>query len=235
MNSATLGADPLPGHTVAEATAELKAIAEKTLPPDVRVSDSAAVRAMEKSAIGMALVMLLAIVFIYLVLAAQFESFRDPAIILTIVPLAVCGAIVGLFLFDGSYNLYSVIGFVALVGLIAKHGILIVEFTNQLRDQGRDLHDALIEASALRLRPIVMTTSATVLGALPLAFATGAGAGGRSEIGIVIAVGMTFGTLVSLFVLPAVYSLMAARIRHPIIPVPDFALEDVEVRRHAAE
>ena len=133
---------------------------------------------MEQSAIGMALVMLLAIVFIYLVLSAQFESFRDPAIILAIVPLAICGAIVGLFLFEGSYNLYSVIGFVALVGLIAKHGILIVEFTNQLRDQGRDLHDALIEASALRLRPIVMTTTATVLGALPLALATGAGAGG---------------------------------------------------------
>lgn len=235
MNAATLGADPLPGHTVAEATAELKAIAQSVLPPDVRIDDSATVRAMEQSAMGMALVMLLAIVFIYLVLSAQFESFRDPAIILTIVPLAICGAIVGLFVFHGSYNLYSVIGFIALVGLIAKHGILIVEFTNQLRDQGRNLHDALIEASALRLRPIVMTTTATVLGALPLAFATGAGAGGRSAIGIVIAVGMSFGTLVSLFVLPAVYSLMAKKVRHPIIAVPDFALEDIAVSRHAAE
>lgn len=235
MNSATLGADPLPGHSVAEATAELKSIAESVLPPGVRISDSATVRAMEKSAIGMALVMVLALVFIYLVLSAQFESFRDPAIILTIVPMSICGAIVGLFVFNGSYNLYSVIGFVALVGLIAKHGILIVEFTNQLRDQGRDLHEALIEASALRLRPIVMTTTATVLGALPLAFATGAGAGGRSEIGIVIAVGMTFGTLVSLFILPAVYSLMAARNRHHIVPVPDFVLSDVTQSKHAAE
>ena len=235
MNSATLGADPLPGHSVAEATAELKSIADQVLPPGVRISDSATVRAMEKSAIGMALVMVLALVFIYLVLSAQFESFRDPAIILTIVPMSICGAIVGLFVFNGSYNLYSVIGFVALVGLIAKHGILIVEFTNQLRDQGRDLHEALIEASALRLRPIVMTTTATVLGALPLAFATGAGAGGRSEIGIVIAVGMTFGTLVSLFILPAVYSLMAARNRHHIVPVPDFVLSDVTQSKHAAE
>lgn len=235
MNSATLGADPLPGHTVAEATAELKEIAEQVLPASVRLSNSAALKALEQSAIGMALVMLLAIVFIYLVLSAQFESFRDPAIILTIVPLAICGAIVGLFAFDGSYNLYSVIGFVALVGLIAKHGILIVEFTNQLRDQGRDLHDALIEASALRLRPIVMTTTATVLGALPLALATGAGAGGRSQIGIVIAVGMTFGTLVSLFVLPAVYSLMAAQIRHPIIPEPDFATLHLGAGTHAAD
>nr|WP_294563441.1 efflux RND transporter permease subunit [uncultured Rhodopila sp.] len=235
MNSATLGADPLPGHSVAEATAELKAIAEQVLPPGIRITGSAAMQAMEQSAIGMALVMLLAIVFIYLVLSAQFESFRDPAIILTIVPLAICGAIVGLYIFDGSYNLYSVIGFVALVGLIAKHGILIVEFTNQLRDQGYNLHDALIEASALRLRPIVMTTTATVLGALPLAFATGAGAGGRSEIGIVIAVGMTFGTLVSLFILPAVYSLMAARVRRPIVPLPGFLLSDAPVSSHAAD
>ena len=128
--------------------------------------------------------------------------------------------LVGLFLFKGSYNLYSVIGFVALVGLIAKHGILIVEFTNRLREQGRDLHDALIEASALRLRPIVMTTTATVLGALPLVLATGSGAGGRAQIGIVIAVGMSFGTLVSLFVLPAVYSLAASRRRRAITPVP---------------
>jgi multidrug efflux pump len=235
MNSATLGADPLPGHSVAEATAELKAIAEQQLPPDIRVTASAALQAMEQSAIGMASVMLLAIVFIYLVLSAQFESFRDPAIILMIVPLAICGAIVGLYLFGGSYNLYSVIGFIALVGLIAKHGILIVEFTNQLRDRGYSLHDALIEASALRLRPIMMTTTATVLGALPLAFATGAGAGGRSEIGIVIAVGMTFGTLVSLFILPAVYSLMAARVRHPLVPVPDFMLSDESVDSHAAD
>lgn len=235
MNSATLGADPAPGHSVQEATAELKAIADRVLPSGIQISASAAVAAMEQSAIGMAVVMLLAVVFIYLVLSAQFESFRDPAIILAIVPLAICGAIIGLWLFDGSYNLYSVIGFIALVGLIAKHGILIVEFTNQLRDQGRDLHDALIEAATLRLRPIIMTTAATVLGALPLAFATGAGAGGRSQIGIVIAVGMTLGTLISLFVLPAIYSLMAARTRHAIIPVPDFALLDEAVGKHAAE
>jgi multidrug efflux pump len=235
MNSATLGADPAPGHSVQEATAELKQIAERVLPSGIQVSASAAVAAMEQSAIGMALVMLLAIIFIYLVLSAQFESFRDPGIILTIVPLAICGAILGLWVFNGSYNLYSVIGFVALVGLIAKHGILIVEFTNQLRDQGRDLHDALVEASTLRLRPIVMTTTATVLGALPLAFATGAGAGGRSQIGIVIAVGMMVGTLISLFVLPAVYSLMAARTRHAVIPVPDFAVLEEATAKHAAE
>ena len=132
-------------------------------------------------------------------------------------------AIVGLAAFGGSYNLYSVIGFVALVGLIAKHGILIVEFANQLRDKGQDRDAALVEAASLRLRPIVMTTVATVLGALPLAIATGSGAGGRSQIGIVITVGMTLGTLISLFVLPVVYSLMSSRSRRALVQVPSFA------------
>ncbi|MBN8925125.1 MAG: hypothetical protein BGO51_05710 [Rhodospirillales bacterium 69-11] len=235
LNSATLGADPVPGHSVQEATAELKEIAQSVLPPGVRITGSAAVKAMEQSAAGMGLVMLLAIVFIYLVLSAQFESFRDPVIILTIVPLTICGAIVGLFLFGGTYNLYSGIGFIALVGLIAKHGILIVEFTNQLRDQGMSLHDALVEAATLRFRPIIMTTIATVLGAIPLALATGAGAGGRSEIGIVLTAGMSFGTLVSLFILPAFYSLLAKRVRHPLVPVPDFLLTDATMGKHAAE
>jgi multidrug efflux pump len=223
LNTATLGADPKPGHSVAEATAELKQIADDVLPSTVHIAASATVKAMERTAAAMGLVMLLSIVFIYLVLSAQFESFRDPAIILVVVPLAVFGAILGLYVFGGSYNLYSVIGLVALVGLIAKHGILIVEFANQLRDAGKDFNDAILEAAAIRLRPIVMTTVATVLGAVPLAIATGSGAGGRSQIGIVITVGMTLGTLVSLFVLPVVYSLMSKRVRHGIAVVPGFA------------
>jgi multidrug efflux pump len=223
LNTATLGADPKPGHTVAEATAELKEIADSVLPSTVHIAASATVKAMERTGAAMGLVMLLSIIFIYLVLSAQFESFRDPAIILVVVPLTVFGAILGLYIFGGSYNLYSVIGLVALVGLIAKHGILIVEFANQLRDAGKDFNDAILDAAAIRLRPIVMTTVATVLGALPLALATGSGAGGRSQIGIVITVGMTLGTMVSLFVLPVVYSLMSRRVRHGIAVVPDFA------------
>lgn len=223
LNTATLGADPRPGHSVAEAAAELKRIAQSVLPTTVRIAESASARAMRRTGSDMALVMLMSIVFIYLVLSAQFESFRDAAIILIVVPLAICGAIVGLAAFGGSYNLYSVIGFVALVGLIAKHGILIVEFANQLRDKGEERDAALIEAASLRLRPIVMTTVATVLGALPLAIATGSGAGGRSQIGIVITVGMTLGTLISLFVLPVVYSLMSSRSRHALVQVPSFA------------
>jgi multidrug efflux pump len=235
MNSLTLGADPRPGYSVSTATAELQAIAEKVLPPKVRIVPSATVRAMEQTAKSMALVMLLSIIFIYLVLSAQFESFRDPAIILTIVPLAVCGAILGLYLFDGSYNLYSVVGLVTLIGLIAKHGILIVEFTNQRRDAGLDLQAALLDAATVRLRPILMTTIATVLGAIPLAIASGAGAGGLSQIGIVITVGMTLGTVVSLFVLPVAYSLLAAKTRHGIVPVPEFAGIAAPAHRQAAE
>ena len=190
---------------------------------------------MEQSAIGMGLVMLLAIVFIYLVLSAQFESFRDPAIILTIVPLAICGAIVGLFLFRGSYNLYSVIGFVALVGLIAKHGILIVEFTNRLRDQGRDLHDALIEASALLAgAPIVMTTTAHSAGSTSAVLGDRFRRRGactdrhrhrrRNEL-------RNAGVAVR-----AASGLSAAsRTRRAIKPVPDLALLEATVNRHATD
>jgi multidrug efflux pump len=164
LNTATLGADPKPGYTVAQATEELKDIAESVLPSTVHIAASATVKAMMRTASAMGMVMLLSIVFIYLVLSAQFESFRDPAIILVVVPLTVFGAILGLYIFGGSYNLYSIIGLVALVGLIAKHGILIVEFSNQLRDAGKEFDDAILEAATIRLRPIVMTTVATVLG-----------------------------------------------------------------------
>jgi multidrug efflux pump len=162
----------------------------------------------------------LALVFIYLVLSAQFESFRDPAIILLAVPMALAGALVGLEWMGGSLNIYSVIGLVTLIGLIAKHGILITEFANQLRDEGRGLEDAVVEAALLRLRPIVMTTVATVLGAVPLLMATGAGGASRAQIGMVIVAGMAFGTLVSLFVIPSVYSLLTRKRRQPLAPVP---------------
>ncbi len=235
MNSALLGGEPSPGHTVQEASAELRSIAESVLPANVRLARSAALRAAQQAAAGMLRTLVLAIVFIYLVLAAQFENFRDPVIILAVVPIAICGALIGLFLYRGTIDTFSAIGLIALVGLIAKHGILVVEFTRQLREQGQDLHDALIDAATLRLRPILMTTIATVLGALPLALATGAGAGGRAEIGIVITAGMVFGSLVSLFLLPAVYSLLARRSRRPQVPVPDFLVTDQASRKSPAE
>ncbi len=235
MNSAILGAEPSPGHTVQEASAELRSIAETVLPGNIRLARSAATRAAQQAAAGMLRTLMLAIVFIYLVLAAQFENFRDPAIILAVVPIAICAALVGLFLYRGTIDPFSAIGLITLVGLIAKHGILIVEFTRQLRQQGQALHEALIDAAALRLRPILMTTIATVLGALPLVLARGAGAGGRAEIGIVITAGMAFGTLVSLFLLPAVYSLLAGRGSRPLVPVPEFLITDRASRKLPAK
>ncbi|MCG4451894.1 multidrug efflux RND transporter permease subunit [Pseudomonas sp. MMS21-TM103] len=152
----------------------------------------------------------LALALIFLVLAAQFESFRDPLVILVTVPLSICGALIPLFLGFSSMNIYTQVGLVTLIGLITKHGILIVEFANQLRrSQGMSRRAAVEEAAAIRLRPVLMTTAAMVFAMIPLIFATGAGAVSRFDIGLVIATGMTIGTLFTLFVLPCVYSLLA--------------------------
>jgi multidrug efflux pump len=152
----------------------------------------------------------LALAIIFLVLAAQFESFRDPLVILVTVPLSICGALIPLFLGWSSMNIYTQVGLVTLIGLISKHGILIVEFANQLRkDKGLSAREAVEEAAAIRLRPVLMTTAAMVFGMVPLILATGAGAVSRFDIGLVIATGMSIGTLFTLFVLPCVYTFLA--------------------------
>src|SRR5450830_102190 len=158
---------------------------------------------------ALAIVFVLALLFIFLVLAAQFERFVDPLVIMLSVPLSMIGALLALKMSGGSLNVYSQIGLITLVGLITKHGILIVEFTNQLRGQGMEMVDALIKASSQRLRPIMMTTGAMVLGALPLALAHGAGAESRTQIGWVIVGGMSLGTLLTVFVVPTMYTLFA--------------------------
>ena len=160
---------------------------------------------------ALAIVFVLALVFIFLVLAAQFESFVDPLVIMLSVPLSMIGALLALKWSGGSLNVYSQIGLITLVGLITKHGILIVEFTNQLRGQGMEMIDALVKASTQRLRPILMTTGAMVLGALPLALAHGAGAESRAQIGWVIVGGMSLGTLLTVFVVPTMYTLFARK------------------------
>jgi multidrug efflux pump len=152
---------------------------------------------------------MLAMVFIYLVLVAQFESFIDPLIILLTVPFAMVGALLTLKVFGGTLNIYSNIGMITLVGLIAKHGILITDFANRLRMSGKSIYEAVIEAAMLRLRPILMTTLAMILGALPLAFAYGPGAESRQQIGLVITGGLLFGTLFSLIVVPVTYTYLA--------------------------
>jgi len=149
---------------------------------------------------------------IYLVLAAQFESFRDPFIILAgSVPLALAGALMFSFLGLTTLNIYSQVGLITLVGLISKNGILIVQFANHLQEEGRDKLHAVTEAASTRLRPILMTTAATVFGHLPLVFATGPGAGARNSIGIMLVSGMIIGTAFTLFVVPSIYMLVAKR------------------------
>jgi multidrug efflux pump len=151
-----------------------------------------------------------AIIIVFLALAAQFESFRDPIVILMSVPLALLGAVMFLTMGFASLNIYTQVGLVTLLGLISKHGILIVQFANELQRSGRSKREAIEEAAAVRLRPILMTTAAMVLGVVPLVLASGAGAAGRHDMGLVIFTGLSIGTLFTLFVVPGVYLLIGA-------------------------
>ena len=207
----SITANLAPGYTMGEALAAMDAIAANVLKPGYAVDYNGQSREFRQSSSSLALTFALALAFIYLVLAAQFESFRDPLIIMLTVPLSMAGALLALWATGGTLNVYSQIGLVTLVGLITKHGILIVEFANQLQEQGVELRAAVIQSAELRLRPILMTTGAMVLGAVPLALATGAGAESRQQIGWVIVGGLLLGTLLTLFVVPAVYSLIAAK------------------------
>ena len=220
LRSVTLSADVSAGHNISEVAKDLEAIAARTLPPTVQVDWNGEVRQLKTANASMLLVFALSFAFIYLVLAAQFESFRDPFIILSVAPLSIAGAGFALALSGGSVNLYSGVGFITLVGLIAKHGILITEFTNQLRDEGKPLQEALVEAATIRLRPILMTTAAMVLGALPLALVDGPGSASHSDIGWVIIGGMLFGTTLSLFVIPTVYTVLSRKGRPRVVVVP---------------
>ncbi len=210
LRAATVTASLAPGYTLGQAITYFEETAERVL-PGVTTDLSGQSREFRESAGSTTLVIVLALVFIYLVLAAQFESFRDPFVIMLTVPLSMTGAFGALLLTGGTWNIYSQIGVVTLVGLITKHGILIVEFANQLQEEGRNVHDAVVEAATLRLRPILMTTGTMILGALPLAYAGGAGAESRQQIGWVIVGGMFVGTLFTLFVVPTAYSLLAQR------------------------
>jgi len=209
--SVTITANLAPGYALGEALAFMDETAARVLPPGYVTELNGVSREFRSSSGALGLVFVLALLFIFLVLAAQFESFVDPFVILIAVPLSMVGALLALNLVGGTLNVYSQIGLITLVGLISKHGILIVEFSNQLRQQGKPVREAVLEASSLRLRPILMTTGAMVLGALPLALASGAGAESRQQIGWVIVGGMTLGTLLTVFVVPTVYTLLARR------------------------
>ncbi len=212
LRAVIISASLAPGYSLGEALAYLKSTVQQVATEPVQIDYSGQSREFVESSSSLYVVFLLALVFIYLVLAAQFESFIDPFIIMLTVPTAMTGALLALKFTGGSINVYSQIGMVTLVGLITKHGILIVEFANQLRAQGRDKIAAVIESATLRLRPILMTTGAMVLGAVPLALAAGAGAESRQQIGWVIVGGMTLGTLLTLFVVPTAYVLLAPKV-----------------------
>jgi multidrug efflux pump len=216
LRAAVINGNVGPTSTLGQALEHIDAVVKEEAPGVITDLDGQA-REFREAGGQLYMTFLLALVFIYLVLAAQFESFVGPLVIMFTVPLAMTGALLVMWLNavsgnGGTLNVYSQIGLVMLVGLITKHGILIVEFSNQLRAKGMEKFEAVIEASTLRLRPILMTSAAMVLGALPLALATGAGAESRRAIGWVIVGGLTFGTLLTLFVIPTIYSVLMRKV-----------------------
>ena len=214
LRAARIDANLAPGYAIKDAIDFMQAASKSALPPTVQNDLSGQSREFRDSSGSIYLTFVLALAFIYLVLSAQFESFVDPFVIMLTVPLSITGALLALWLTGGTLNVYSQIGLVTLVGLITKHGILIVEFANQLQEKGMPLREAVIESAVLRLRPILMTTGAMVLGAIPLALARGAGAESRQMIGWVIVGGMSLGTILTLFVVPTFYTLFARNHQH---------------------
>jgi multidrug efflux pump len=211
LNSATISAVAFPGVTTGDALKELKNMAKKIFPAEYSVDYAAQSRQYQQESNALILAFFLALIIIFLCLAAQFESFRDPLIILISVPMSICGALIFISLGIGgvSLNIYTEVGLVTLIGLISKHGILIVQFANDLQKEGCAKREAIQMAAGVRLRPIVMTTASMVLGVIPLILATGAAAMSRFNIGLVIASGISIGTLFTLFVVPAMYVFLA--------------------------
>lgn len=206
--SATITAGLAPGKTIGDGIEEMNKIAAQVLDDSFTTSLTGASRDFAESSSNILFAFLLALVLIYLLLAAQFESFVEPLIIMLTVPMALSGALFSLWYFNQTLNIFSQIGMIMLIGLVTKNGILIIEFTNQLRERGMSVMEALIEASTARMRPILMTSLATILGALPIAMALGAGSKSRMGMGIVIIGGLLLSMVLTLFVIPAIYSFM---------------------------
>jgi multidrug efflux pump len=216
MRSVTVTANLNPGYSLGEALDYMeKTVRETQGTVPVQVDYDGESRELKRSAGGLYLTFGFAILIVYLVLAAQFESFIHPLVILAAVPMALTGALFGLWLFGSSINIFSQIGAIMLVGIASKNGILIVEFANQLRDRGRSFVDATIEAAGARLRPVLMTTLATAVGAVPLMLASGAGAESRQSIGATVFFGSVFAVALTLVVVPALYVLIARNTRSP--------------------
>lgn len=230
--SASITANLAPNYALGEALKFMDATAATVLKPGYATDLNGISREFRNSSGSLVIVFVLALLFIFLVLAAQFESFIDPFVIMFSVPLSMAGALLALKLTGGTLNVFSQIGLITLVGLITKHGILIVEFANQLREQGMAMREAIQQSAAKRLRPILMTTGAMVLGSVPLAIATGAGAESRQQIGWVIVGGMSLGTLLTIFVVPTMYTLLARKhapgaIKEEALPVASDPMQEV--------
>ncbi len=207
MNAATLSAVLKPGVTMGQAVAFMQA---QTLSPGMTIDWLSDSRQYVQEGNRLIVTFGMALIVIFLVLAAQFESFRDPLVIMVTVPLAVCGALLPLYFGFTTLNIYTQIGLVTLIGLVSKHGILMVSFANEIQhNRGLDRVAAIQKAAAVRMRPVLMTTAAMVAGLAPLLYADGAGAASRFAIGIVVVMGMLVGTLFTLFVLPTFYILIA--------------------------
>lgn len=215
LRSVTISGSLAPGASLGEALDDLETLIREELPASARIDYDGESRDFRETGNAIYLTFVMALVIAYLVLSAQFESFRHPLIIMTTVPLAVSGAILGLVIFDSSINIYSQIGSVMLIGLAAKNGILIVEFANQLRDRGVEFSESIIEAARTRLRPVLMTSLCTAFGAIPLLLASGAGAQARQSIGAVIFFGVSFSVLLTLVVVPTAYTLIARNTKSP--------------------
>lgn len=207
--SATVSASLAPGKTMGDGITEMRRIGDKLLDETFSTDLNGASRDFAESSSNTSFAFLLALILVYLVLAAQFESFIDPLVIMFTVPLAIAGALLSLWMFNQTINIFSEIGIIMLIGLVTKNGILIVEFANQKREEGVEKIEAVVTASTMRLRPILMTSLATALGAVPIAFAIGAGSQSRIPLGIVIIGGIMFSLLLTLFVIPAMYAMMS--------------------------
>ena len=215
LRAITVSAGLAPGYPLGEALAWVRQVADEELPERAQIDYKGESREYQRAGGAVLFTFAMALLIVYLVLAAQFESFLHPLVIMLTVPLAMLGALIGLWLFGSSLNLFSQIGIVMLVGLAAKNGILIVEFANQLRDEGKSVDEAIAEAASVRLRPILMTSVATIMGAVPLVVAGGPGSASRATIGVVVISGVAFSTLLSLYVVPAFYRLLAPHTRSP--------------------
>lgn len=214
--SATVSAGLAPGKTIGDGIKEMEIISDKILDDSFSTALTGPSRDFSESSSNVMFAFVLALLIIYLVLAAQFESFIDPFIIMLTVPLALCGALLSLWYFNQTLNIFSQIGIIMLIGLVTKNGILIVEFANQLKEKGRTVREAIHEASAARLRPILMTSIATALGAMPIALSLGAGSISRMAMGIVIVGGILFSLVLTLFVIPAIYSYFSKEHKHEV-------------------